>query len=377
MGGAVGPANFTIAADLCHAWDVVPRATCRVASLLRPAPAKTVKLYAEYTQKLGIDLESLRRAALLGCPHNSTLPPIGGGEAANGGLMQCTRFFAIIGLATCVAAPAYGQPAPGGGAAEHTDDAPALTLGGTLALASDYRFRGVSQTDRTMSVQGSVTAVHASGVYAGVWAANLSGWGTFGGANMELDLFGGVKTRLSDAASLDAGLTWYMYPGGAAKSDFGEVYAKLSVDRGPAAVTIGAAYAPRQQALGRWYRSGAGAAAGVYDDPGDKQDNLYLWGEAAVAIPGAPLTAKAHLGHSWGNDGLGPNGTSVTPTGSYWDWSLGFDAAWRNLTLGAAYVDTDISRGKAAYLQPGFSKGQDGTGAIAGGTVVVSLTAAF
>lgn len=47
------------------------------------------------------------------------------------------------------------------------------------------------------------------------------------------------------------------------------------------------------------------------------------------------------------------------------------------LTLGVAYVDTDISKAESAYLQPSFSRGQDGVGSIANGKFVVSLTAAF
>ena len=76
-------------------------------------------------------------------------------------------------------------------------------------------------------------------------------------------------------------------------------------------------------------------------------------------------------------DGLGPNATAPTPTGDYWDWSLGADTTWRNLTLGLAWVDTNISDRKAAYLRPSFSKGQDGTGNIAGSTFLATLTAGF
>ncbi len=252
-----------------------------------------------------------------------------------------------------------------------------VTVSGSAAIASDYRFRGVSQSDRELAVQGGITVAHDSGFYVGAWGSNLAGWGTFGGANMELDLIGGYKARLADNATLDIGLTWYMYPGGADKTDFAEPYVKLTGTAGPATLTAGVAYAPKQQAIGRWYATGDDAANGVYTDPGAKDDNLYLWGDAAAAIAGTPLTAKAHLGHSWGQDGLGPNATAVAPTGEYWDWSLGADATWRNLTLGVAYVDTDISGREAAYLRPSFSEGQDGTGTIAGGTVVVSLTAAF
>ena len=213
---------------------------------------------------------------------------------------------------------------------------PAITISGSAAIASDYRFRGVSQSDREMAVQGGITASHASGLYAGAWASNLAGWGTFGGANMELDLIAGYKAALGDQATLDIGLTWYMYPGGAAKTDFAEPYVKLTGTTGPATLTAGVAYAPKQQALGRWYCKGADAAAGTYSDPRAKDDNLHLWGDAAIALAGTPFTAKAHIGHSRGQDGLGPNATALAPTGAYWDWSLGLDTNWRNLTLGLA-----------------------------------------
>lgn len=254
---------------------------------------------------------------------------------------------------------------------------PPIAVSGSTTIASDYRFRGVSQTDRGMTLQGGVTVAHDSGAYVSMWGSNLAGWGTFGGANLELDLIGGYKASLGGGATIDVGAVWYMYPGGADETDFVEPYAKLTGTTGPATLTAGIAYAPKQQALGRWYFAGTDAAAGIYNDPGAKDDNLYLWGDAAVGIAGTPLTAKAHIGHSEGNSGLGPNATSVSPTGSYWDWSLGVDASWRGLTLGVAYVDTDISAREAAYLQPSFSKGQDGTGSIAGGTALVSLSAAF
>ncbi len=272
---------------------------------------------------------------------------------------------------------AQAQSTPEDKVAADTAPPSAITVSGSATIATDYRFRGVSQSDREMAVQGGITVAHESGFYVGTWASNLSGWGTFGGANMELDLIGGYKAKLADNATLDAGLTWYMYPGGADKTDFAEPYAKLTGTAGPATLTAGVAYAPKQQAIGKWYATGADAVAGVYTSPGDKDDNLYLWGDGALGIAGTPITAKAHVGHSWGQDGLGPNATAVAPTGEYWDWSLGADATWHNLTFNVSYVDTDISGAEATYLRPSFSKGQDGTGNIAGGTIVASLTAAF
>ncbi|MEH3108133.1 MAG: TorF family putative porin [Sphingomonas fennica] len=271
-------------------------------------------------------------------------------------------------LALPVAAGAQSTPA---------DATPPVTVSGSAAIASDYRFRGVSQSDTKMAVQGGITVAHASGLYAGTWASSLSGWGTFGGANMELDLIGGYKVALARGATLDVGLTWYLYPGGADETDFAEPYVKLTGTAGPATLTAGAAYAPKQQAIGKWYGTGADAARGVYTRPGARDDNLYLWGDGAMAVPETPITAKAHVGHSWGQNGLGPNATAVSPTGDYWDWSLGADVTFAPLTLNVSYVDTDISGRAADYLRPSFSKGQDGTGTIAGRTIVVALTAAF
>ena len=252
-------------------------------------------------------------------------------------------------------------------AAQDTAPPKPVTVTGNVAVVSDYRFRGVSQSDEEIAVQGGVTLTHESGFYGGFWGSNLAGWGTFGGANLELDVIGGYKRPLA-GGTVDVGLTWYMYPGGAANTDFGEPYVKYSGTVGPATLLAGVAYAPKQRALGNF--------SATPQSRGQSQDNLYLWGDAAVGIPTTKLTAKAHIGHSNGNPGLGPNGTSVTPTGDYWDWLLGLDYVIGPVTLGAAYVDTDISRSEAAYLQPNFSRTKNGE-SIANGKVLFSISAAF
>ncbi|HUD29398.1 MAG TPA: TorF family putative porin [Novosphingobium sp.] len=283
--------------------------------------------------------------------------------------MKSRLFAGVAGLAAAflaTATPAMAQ-----------EEAPSeITVSGSVGLVTDYRFRGVSQTDKEMAIQGGITATHASGLYVGTWASNLSGWGTFGGSNMELDLVGGFATEISSGVTLDVGLTWYMYPGGASETDFAEPYVKLSTTMGPAKALIGVAYAPKQQALGRWYNDADAYADGIPDNPGAKSDNFYVWGDLSGGIPNTPLSLKAHLGYSDGNSGLGPNGTSVAPTGSYLDWMLGADLAVGPVTLGVAYVDTDISKSESAYLQPNFSSTKNGS-QIAGSTVLFSLSAAF
>ncbi|WP_442792564.1 TorF family putative porin [Porphyrobacter sp. TH134] len=246
---------------------------------------------------------------------------------------------------------------------------PAITVSGAATLTTDYRFRGVSQSDEGMAVQGGITISHESGFYVGAWGSNLAGWGTFGGANMELDLIAGFKLPVGEG-TLDTGLVWYMYPSGADTTDFAELYAKLSGAVGPLSLTAGVAYAPKQEALGNAFPVGRPA------DPGDKEDNLYLSGDAIYGVADTPISFKAHIGYSDGNPGLGPNGTSIAPTGTYFDWSLGADLVpVSGLTLSVAYVDTDISEAEAALIRPNFATVAGDS--ISDATVVFSITASF
>lgn len=252
------------------------------------------------------------------------------------------------------------------------EPAPAFKASGSVGLVSDYRFRGVSQSNNGLAVQGGITVSHESGLYGGFWGSNLAGWGTFGGPNLELDLIGGYKVPVG-AGALDLGFTWYMYPGGASKTSFVEPYIKLSGTAGPVGLTAGVAYAPSQVALGNW----SNHPDSMVDDKGD---NFYVWGDGAIGVTGTPITLKTHIGYSKGNPGLGPNGTSVAPTGSYFDWLVGADVAVGPVVLGVAYVDTDISTNSPEYLalQPNFSRYQiPGGDSISSARVVFSISAAF
>lgn len=272
----------------------------------------------------------------------------------------------VLALAALTASASAANPA----FAQEEDKGP-ITVTGSAGLVSDYRFRGVSQTDREMAIQGGLTVTHESGLYVGTWGSNLSGWGTFGGSNMELDIYAGYTVPIG-GATLDVGLTWYMYPGGLSKTDFAEPYVKVSTTAGPVGLLAGVAYAPKQEALGNWSNTPQSAI-------GDKEDNLYIWADANFAIPETPLKLKAHVGYSDGNPGLGPNGTSLAPTGKYIDWLVGAEAAVGPVTLGISYVDTDISASESAYIRDpfgGFQSTKTGK-SIAGETVVFSATAAF
>lgn len=111
------------------------------------------------------------------------------------------------------------------------DETPAspfgLSVTGTAALTSDYRYRGITQTFNDPAVQAGFVLSHASGAYAGVWGSNVDFGGT---AHIELDPYIGYATTLDSFANkpvLDVGLWYYAYP---SESDLNwlELYGKLT-----------------------------------------------------------------------------------------------------------------------------------------------------
>ncbi|RLZ07053.1 hypothetical protein EAH57_14050 [Acinetobacter sp. 2JN-4] len=101
-----------------------------------------------------------------------------------------------------------------------------LSFSGSAALTTDYRYRGMTQTQSDPALQGGFALTHESGVYAGVWGSNVN----FGTADphLELDPYIGYATELPFAGkpTLDVGLWYYGYPS-ASDLNWLELYAKL------------------------------------------------------------------------------------------------------------------------------------------------------
>lgn len=74
--------------------------------------------------------------------------------------MRTFRYLTAICIFGAFAAPAFAQ-----------DEAPAsaVTVSGSAAITSDYRFRGISQSDENIAVQSGITIAHDSGFYIGTW----------------------------------------------------------------------------------------------------------------------------------------------------------------------------------------------------------------
>jgi uncharacterized protein (TIGR02001 family) len=85
-------------------------------------------------------------------------------------------------------------------------------VSGNLGLASDYRFRGISQSQNAPAVQGGVDYAHSSGFYVGNWNSSVSSQVYTNGSGVESDLYAGYKKEIYKGISIDIGSYNYFYP---------------------------------------------------------------------------------------------------------------------------------------------------------------------
>ncbi|ANU08644.1 TorF family putative porin [Paraurantiacibacter namhicola] len=195
-----------------------------------------------------------------------------------------------------------------------------VTISGNASIVSDYRFRGVSLSGGDPAIQGGIDVETGSGFYVGTWGSSIDGGPLFG--EMELDVYGGWSGEVSPGISVNVGAIAYLFPtNDFGPADYGEVYASVSPSIGPAELTVGAAYAWDQDALGN-------------------DDNLYLYSDLSVGVPTTPLTFNAHLGYTDG--ALAPDFLAGGLDDSGLDWSLGVSATLLgSLEVGVAYVGVE------------------------------------
>ncbi|HEY9581236.1 MAG TPA: TorF family putative porin [Rhizorhapis sp.] len=205
------------------------------------------------------------------------------------------------------------------------DDNSGITITGSAAVVSDYRFRGVSQTGEEAAIQGSIGISHESGLYAGVWGSSVDLGATdgvvFDDLNTKLDAYVGYKREVVPGLTADVGLLYYYYPKDSnIATDYFEPYVSLSGSLGPVNAKVGLNYAwGGQNALGN-------------------DDSIYAYSDLNTAIPNTPFTLKGHVGYTDGS--MAP--WSGAQSGNYWDWSVGAEASYKILTFGVSYVDTDV-----------------------------------
>ncbi|WP_426336433.1 TorF family putative porin [Pseudoduganella sp. R-31] len=196
------------------------------------------------------------------------------------------------------------------------------------ALASDYRYRGISQSRLQPALQaGADLADRGTGWYAGAWASAINWTRDAGGAGrVELDIYGGKRGQLTADVSYDAGVLTYVYKGripGLDNPDTTEIHGQLG-------------YGPATLKYSHSVTSLFGFA--------DSKNSGYLDLGANVDA-GAGYTINLHAGHQRVKN----NGVA-----DYSDWKLGVSKDLGIASVQLAAVGTNA--GKAAYASPANGK---------------------
>jgi len=231
--------------------------------------------------------------------------------------MKTTTNSAFLALLSLAAVPSFAQ----------TELPYDWSFTANAGLFSDYRFRGVSQTNRHPAFQGGFDFSHKLGFYVGNWNSNVDS-GLYNGGNLEMDFYGGYKGTVNEF-SYDAGVLYYYYPGsgsngapGTFKVDNTELY--VSGGWGPFSLK---------------YSYAVSDFFGVTDTKGA----YYLDGTVTY-----PVTKEFSLvGHIGYQGGLKNNARITELDGnvrdSITDWKLGVTYDMKGWTLGASYIDTNRS----------------------------------
>jgi hypothetical protein len=272
------------------------------------------------------------------------------------------------------------------------EDAPAAApdpgpVTANVTLASQYRYRGISQTNSLPAIQGGFDYAHESGFYIGNWNSNIS-WISDGyGANssaasavsvsapIEMDFYAGYKTEVTEGLTLDGGVLQYYYGNkglsaattytGASQTAYqGSTYSgRQASGQSPnttelyIAATYGIAMFKYSYALTNLF--------GIDNSKGAQYFDLslnYDTGYEGIVLNG-------HVGYQYVPSTTLTNNPSLEPSFSYTDWKIGLTKDFGHGLAGAiAYIGTNASNG--AYYSPTG----DNTGK---GTAVVSLTKTF
>ena len=184
---------------------------------------------------------------------------------------------------------------------------------GSVALTTEYHFRGISQSSDRPAIQGSVDYGHDSGFYAGVWGSNVD----FTDATIEIDFYAGVAGEV-EKISWDIGAIYYHYPGAenSLNYDFWEAALSLGYDFGMAAVGAGVNWSP--------------------ENFGDSGDAIYFYGTVEVPLP-SDFTLAGEIGRY----NIDKNDVFGVP--DYTTWNVSISTSFKGVDLSLMYVDTNIS----------------------------------
>ena len=215
-----------------------------------------------------------------------------------------------------------------------------------VGLASNYLFRGVSQTHGNPAIQGGVDYAHASGLYAGVWASNISWVKQFHDkGSVELDFYGGFKNAITEDFSYDVGMIRYQYPGNGSSTAGNPVYSQLDNPNTTEVYgaltwkwfTVKYSHALSKNFIG-WVPNNALTNLPNKNSKGSN----YLELNGAYDL-GNGWGVSAHIGHQKVKGVNNWTAPSFADDADYTDWNIGVTKDVGFGVVGLLYSDTDVN----------------------------------
>jgi uncharacterized protein (TIGR02001 family) len=239
---------------------------------------------------------------------------------------------------------------------------PDYTIAYNVAVVTDYRVRGISQTSFKPALQAGIDFAHKSGFYLGAFGSNVDWVKKFNLANKgsyEVDLYGGFKGSITSDIGFDAGLITYNYPGNDS-GKAGTPGAGLYSNANTVEAYLGLSY----KIVTLKYNRSLGDFLGNLNSSGSQYFDL-----SANFDLGNGFTLTPHIGRQTvPNQNL--NGSTDGKAANYSDYSLTLGKDFGNGLSGtAALIGTDTKR-------PGFytdSQGKD----LGKSTLVVGVKYSF
>lgn len=200
------------------------------------------------------------------------------------------------------------------------EESPNLTF--NAQVVSDYVFRGISQTNGAMAVQGGVDySFGDSGFYAGTWASNTN-FGYQAAADIEWDFYAGWAYDFNETFNIDLSAIYYSYYlEDEASPNYGELIAKFGMTD---IATLTVAYTNDYSGLD---------GSATYVNLGNSWDL------------GSGYSINAGFGRTFQSSSL-ENDYGLL---DYNDWNIGFAKNWGIITVALNYYDTDLP---SDYFQP-------------------------
>lgn len=207
-----------------------------------------------------------------------------------------------------------------------------VAIGGSIA--TDYNFRGVSQSDRGFSpaayFEAQYNAPRFGQFYVGLGALGVNfDPPLFSGPSAEVDIYGGWRNTWG-AFSLDVGYIYYWYPQELFNTDWAEVYLKVAYAVTPS-LTIGGAVFYSPDLLNLQFFNAGNDVGATYFEANAKWVTPWTYGNLGSFVSGA-------IGHY-----SIERAAFHTTDPDYNYWNLGVAFTYSALTLDLRYHDTDMS----------------------------------